>query len=865
MDALAKSSADLGSFFPPKLVGAMFRVADARSIPHAQMVTNMLLLAATFSPSSWANGVEGQTEPLILHLKAMGASGINKSGGTQLFDSVFKQVRSTLVALATDSDTCLEEGVRIDRQSIPELDHTGTQAALIKKNSAHRNLTANHDEFATAKRQATNGAGGGGSSESGFQHHLVSYNGPTKITNELKGSLEVIFTPRLNTAASIQPQFARSDFGEGTPLFNLGLTSRSLWFSLQSNFSPDEIRPGVNKDEQSLLEFALAIAARGCVVTGQWLECENSSELESKFVGKGNPPLTSLEEAALAFTTNRFESNGLGGHGADWKEGISVVRRLNQVSEYERAKAANKGEEVAGRFAETYEFTSGDDGSESMLPVDLVASGIEKLRVFRCKDGSEAQKALEEIVLRQQKSLASRKEESALKNIEGKTGGHFIRLMGLSQTIETAVGDVADILNDTALTDVSSMKGFLLNVVQREGEKHAEMGAQSYQSWAPGTELESRLPIQYFEEVSFESVTRASNLLATSQQVAGSLLKSSIDASTSPIKSGGPAARSPTAADPSSLASFSASSLAAGSDGKHQSNFSRTGEIVQIACTTKFVKALVTNIVPSLRLRASNKGSNPGPSETSLLKSVQDSGLVAIAVHGTSSNKKLYFQKKNVDDLSVSQKKELAGALSKFGVTLDEYRANAKPGHHDVSLSAAGDHLQGTLPYNLCTSDTPSLLQDMARSLVEKEAVATLSTGAAAATANASGGSSSSGATSASTPTMTTTTALLVAAAPVTAAGDAPVLTQVRGMASGNGSIDDGEQLASTPEDGDEGLRLTAMSSSASSSSSGTAQVLTQLGNDDSEVNCMDDGDDAGGASDTSSDNEGQKSKKPRS
>jgi hypothetical protein len=39
---------------------------------------------------------------------------------------------------------------------------------------------------------------------------------------------------------------------------------------------------------------------------------------------------------------------------------------------------------------------------------------------------------------------------------------------------------------------------------------------------------------------SLESVTRASNLLATNQQVAGSLLKSSIDASTSPIKSGGP-------------------------------------------------------------------------------------------------------------------------------------------------------------------------------------------------------------------------------------------------------------------------------------------------------------------------------------
>ena len=149
------------------------RVADSQNIPRASMVAGTLLLVCTFSGNSWSNGVGRHIEALILHLKAMGASGTNKTGATNYINFVFKQVRNalgiSLVSLHNDSARCIEEGVQVNKQAIPEADN---QAAIIKKNSQVlkknsevRCLMANFDEHA-------NGSGGG--MQTGLQYHLTT-------------------------------------------------------------------------------------------------------------------------------------------------------------------------------------------------------------------------------------------------------------------------------------------------------------------------------------------------------------------------------------------------------------------------------------------------------------------------------------------------------------------------------------------------------------------------------------------------------------------------------------------------------------------------------------------------------------------
>jgi len=836
MDALglSKASADLDAFFPPKLVRVMKRTADAKSIPLASLATTMLLLAATFSPSSWANGVGGHIEPLILHLKAMGDSGINKSGGTKLFDYLFKMVRNALVSLSADAATCLEEGIHIDRQSIPELDRTATQAALIKENSAHRNLTASFDEYATMKRQATNGTGGG-ASESGYQHTLTSYNGPNKITNVLKGSTDTLAVPRYNTCANIQPALAVSEFGASTMLLELGLTSRNLWLQLEANFSPNEIRKPITKDEQSLLEYALAIATRSCVASGQWVAREDADELESKFVGKGNGPLLAQEESALMFETNCFESSGFGVQGVEWMDKLASTRKLNRTGCFERMKAANKGEDAAGRYSETYEFTPEDDGSKAKLPTDFLEAGIEKLRVFSASDGSEASKAMERFVLQHQKTLASRKPETPLKKLEGKTCGQFFRLVGISQTIETAVSDVDGILGDGALGNLSSMKKFILAVVKQENSENTAT-VDSYVSWGTGSELESRLPSSSFEEISEQAVSYSINLIQTSLEVAGSLIGSTNNSSPSPTVRSSEFISSHSGIAASLGADISGAGPSSMSEGSRQ--YSRAEEMIRAACKKRFITANLLSIVSDFRLRASNRGNNKCPAEFPLLKDVQDSGLVAVVIHGTPASKKIILKKAPIDTLTVSQKEKLAAVLTTYGVTMDEYRAGVMVGTNDVQLSPS-DNYPGLLPYGLNKSDIPRLLQDLP---VEIQQEAALTPPAPAD--NDSSSSSSNGKIASLT---------LKKKHP-------PVATQLRKPQT-HGNMDDASE-DSGDASGDEqntdpsALAPAKSASSSSCSSAGKGQVSTQVRKASSKVGRMkDDADDEASDDDDDDDN----------
>ena len=145
-DELSASSSDLDAFFPPK------RVADAKSIPCALLAAGVLLLTCVYSHASWTSGVAGQIEPLVLYLKNMGLSGINKTGCFNYVNYLFHKIRDALVSLASDAAACVEKRLRINRKNIPESDHTGTQAALIKKHSESRSMMANHDEKPSSAR-----------------------------------------------------------------------------------------------------------------------------------------------------------------------------------------------------------------------------------------------------------------------------------------------------------------------------------------------------------------------------------------------------------------------------------------------------------------------------------------------------------------------------------------------------------------------------------------------------------------------------------------------------------------------------------------------------------------------------------------
>jgi hypothetical protein len=240
-------------------------------------------------------------------------------------------VRRALVSLSNDPQTCIDNGVHVSKVLIPALDNTGTQAALIQRHSKTPNLFGSHDEWASVKRQAANGASG--AIEIGFQHVLKAYNGPVRIENELKGGAERCLVPRINTLAGIQPSLAKADLGEGTPLYHVGLTSRQLWFYLVGNFDKVEVREPLKEDEQTVFEYVVAIAARAHVVQGEWFESENSEKLKAEFMGTSKEAsLSALEEASLEFYVHSFDPDFMGSGLGQTLEQVKKVKQLNLIA-----------------------------------------------------------------------------------------------------------------------------------------------------------------------------------------------------------------------------------------------------------------------------------------------------------------------------------------------------------------------------------------------------------------------------------------------------------------------------------------------------------------------------------------------------
>ena len=122
-------------------------------------------------------------------------------------------------------------------------------------------------------RQYTNGSNSG--LEAGVQASLQLYNGPPVIVNELKGTTEISSLPRYSSMANIQPSLAVADFGVGSKLFDIGMTSRNLWLDVTANSSLIP-RAHLEEDDVQVTEFILALAARTLVVNGSYEEYEDT-------------------------------------------------------------------------------------------------------------------------------------------------------------------------------------------------------------------------------------------------------------------------------------------------------------------------------------------------------------------------------------------------------------------------------------------------------------------------------------------------------------------------------------------------------------------------------------------------------------
>ena len=566
------------------------------------------------------------------------------------------------------------------------------------------NIFANHDEWATAKRQAMNGASGGGI-DSGVQHLLTVYNGPTMIENELKGSSESCILPRVTAIAGIQPELAVNDFAQGTPLFGLGFTSRNLWFNLQSNISRDEIRPPLSSNGQSVLEFVLAVAARNHVVPGQWVERGDEDALLAEFTGgAGRKPrdggkLSAQEEAKFMFFSHTFDPDHMGTTTAEAASQLKEIDELNRTAAFERMKALQRGEPPAARYESDYEFTPNDDGTGVRLPVAMLRVGHDRLRIF--EPDPDAKELMAEEVLKLARASAALPEDSGFKNIAGKGVGQLCRLSAVMQAIEVSATDVDDKLGENPLTSCDSIIEFMISVASGQ-DQDKDMSA-NIKEWAVGTELSARLPTQFYEQIETKSVERAVLLLESSHRAISSLLDEA-----APKDCSGNAA---------GAAKDGAESIThAPGTGLQEGNVAATSRMQELVAATvrqRYVIAPVGEVLGScnFRMRKSTKGSNAGPSELPLLGELQRVGAVAVLARGASINRKFYFQKTKYEVMTIDQRLILCKVLAQFKLTVDEYRANTVQGKFDVELETTG--FPASAP-GLVPSESPLMFSNIA-------------------------------------------------------------------------------------------------------------------------------------------------------
>jgi len=261
--------------------------------------------------------------------------------------------------------------------------------------------------------------------------------------------------------------------GASTALFDVGYSPRHLWFILSPNIDPNNVRPQPSADEQTALEFVLAVAGRSFIATGVWTKAEEEEEdRTAKFFGGSDKivplqNLSNLKKAKLMFFLHDFKPDYLGEQICEQYREAEDVANSNKQAEYERNAAAARGKAVPPQWEDDEEFEARDDGTGVQLPNAFLNKKIMRMRALKCIEGSAAHAAFLAANLKITAKNDELADDTDEKIMFGKALGIFVRVVGVLELINIAVMDVARILGERALKSTLDNLYFLINVGKR--------------------------------------------------------------------------------------------------------------------------------------------------------------------------------------------------------------------------------------------------------------------------------------------------------------------------------------------------------------------------------------------------------------
>ena len=367
-------------------------------------------------------------------------------------------------------------------------------------------------------------------------------------------------------------------------------------------------------------------------------------------------------------------------HLSIWKDGQAKNKLMQR-------QAANSGTTPHRRYTESAPFNA--------YPVELppgipylaeafIRIGIAEITVYELRTGALATfVAFRDDIVTESNRPVKTSADTAQNVRNGKSLTAAIRLAGSLQMLERAESDVDSILGDKALHSQQELVNFMIKVTAR---KKAEAPAMiPLRAFAMGSEFESLLPGQMYHEISEESARRALLIEARNQRIVSTLR----GALSQPERTEAAPVRPRQAQE------------------KPQD---RLTEVVRYMVCSKFllaavpaIGALAQNKSIQLRVR-SGKGANTGlTSELMLLADIQRTGLLEVLVRKKPGQVVSYFIRKfDYKELALLEHRLiLAKGLACFGLTMDEYRANASTGSFDIDFAAIGAPLRTALPYGL--------------------------------------------------------------------------------------------------------------------------------------------------------------------
>lgn len=691
--------------FPDNLVPVLERYAEAFSVPRQGLVTLIFHLASIYSPRVYVSSPGGgRIDPLIEYFFNQGPSGINKTGIFNILQPLVNKINDVFRGLHMKTDILFDKGFQICLSELPVLDSTATPAAAIQKQSKHRNLMREDDEFVTLARALSNGTSGGGM-ESGVQKQLQVFNGPTEMVNELKSAIEISYVPRHNIYFNIQPDICAADLGPESSLFSLGYTSRFLGLNLTPNFEPGKVREPLQSDEQSLAAFVVAIAVRGGIITsGEWHDCENPQAIEDAFRGSELLDLTAEENVQLSYRKKRFLPLRFGKLAVESVEMCEHVSILNGRNAAERARAQMTGKQVAGRYEATVQVYPGaDSGKGPLLPLGFAQAGITDMRMLHTETGSNSEDLLNLNLLKCERRLLESK-DPRVKIIDGKGGTHLLRVAGLRHVVEVACRDVGSLLGGAAICSLDALKDFAISVAQKsESEALTQQSAADAVfgsavdddddvaciSVGVGTSMESRIPFSSVEFIQPSVIYSASYTFELFRET---MIGIATGAKQSSLTSKAKNAASGFHPESSNDLSHNDALLTSGHP-------NRLTEIIASLVSKRFIVANVTQVL-NIRFRKVKKGDRQGESEMDQLRCIQHTGLFDLSVHHGNPIV-ILVHKYDLNGASADVLEDFARKLIYFSITLDEYRASVFQDSFDIDIASLAPILTSKIPHGL--------------------------------------------------------------------------------------------------------------------------------------------------------------------